>query len=158
MKAVIESVRVAGTPRGPAPVVLLDVEGQADVLPIFIGFEEATSIARGMDAADMGRPLTHDLLLDVVEELGGRVDRVHVARLNEGTFIADLHLNTPRQDVTVDARPSDALALAARTNCPVSVADEVFAEASDDPDRYAELDDIRDVIRAEMDAEEEGFL
>ena len=158
MNAAIESVRVAGTSRGPAPVVLLDVDGESDVLPIFVGFEEATSIARGMDAADFGRPLTHDLLLDVVEEMGGRVDRVDVARLDEGTFIADLHLNTPRQDVTVDARPSDALALASRTNCPVTVAPEVFAEASDDPDRYAELDDIRDVIRAEMDAEEEGYL
>jgi hypothetical protein len=110
-----------------------------------------------MDAADFGRPLTHDLLLDVVEELGGRVDRVHVATLDEGTFLADLHLNTPRQDVTVDARPSDALALASRTNCPVTVSSSVFEAASDDPERYAELDDIRDVIRAEMDTEE-GFL
>jgi hypothetical protein len=157
MKAVIESVRVAGTQRGPAPVVLLDVEGEGDVLPIFIGFEEATSIARGMDAADVGRPLTHDLLLDVVEELGCRVDRVHVARLEEGTFIADLHLNTPRDDARVDARPSDALALAARTNCPVSVSEAVFEEASDDPERYADLDDIREVIRAEMD-EGESYL
>ena len=115
MDAHIEGVRVAESPSGVVAVVTLGVEDGTDVLPIFVGFEEAASIARGLDATDIGRPLTHDLLLDVTEELGGRVDRVAVSSIDDGTYIADLHLDTPRESVVVDARPSDALALAART-------------------------------------------
>ncbi|MEF8774290.1 MAG: bifunctional nuclease family protein, partial [Halobacteriales archaeon] len=115
MDASIESVLVAGTDDGPVGVVVLDVEGRPDVLPISVGIDEAASIARGMDAADTGRPMTHDLLLDLVEELGGRVDRVVVSAVDGGTYVADVHLDTPREQVTVDARPSDSLALASRT-------------------------------------------
>ena len=155
----IDSVRVAGTPNGPVPVVLIAVtvggtdsaggpEGPltGEVLPVFIGFEEARSIIRGMDAESPGRPMTHDLTLDIVEELGGRVDRVAVSRLEAGTFFADLRLNTPRADVTVDARPSDSLALAARTSAPLVVAPDVWESAAENADRFAELDDIREVF------------
>ena len=148
MDAVIDSVRVAGTPDGPIPVVLLAPRaGSDEVLPIFIGFDEAVSIARGQDARDIGRPLTHDLLLDVVEELGGRLERVVVNAIIEDTYIADLHLNTPRgSDAVVDARPSDSLALAARTNAPVEVNDEVFEEGSQPRLEFDELRDIREVV------------
>jgi len=134
------------------PLVVIEVDGEDDVLPIFIGFDEATSIARGMDATDIGRPLTHDLLLDVIEELGGRVERVHVGAIDDGTYIADLHLNTPREDAVVDARPSDALALAARTNCPITVEESVFEEGRESRERFDRLDDIRQVV-----GEEGGF-
>ncbi len=150
MKASIDAVRVAGTPEGPIPVLVLAVEGKEDVLPIFIGFEEATSIARGLEAEDIGRPLTHDLLLDVMEELGGRVDRVSVNAIEErdgqgGTYIADLHVNTPRDSVVIDARPSDSLALAARTNVPIDVSEAVFESGRDDREKFAQLEDIRDL-------------
>ena len=151
MKATIDAVRVAGTTEGPVPVVLLGIEDEAedDVLPIYVGFEEAASIARGQDATDIGRPLTHDLLLDVVEELGGRVTKVVVSAIEEhdrgGTYVADLHIRTPRDDVVVDARPSDSLALAARTNAPIEIDDAVFESGREDPDRFAELQDIREV-------------
>jgi len=116
MDAAIEAVRVAGTPDGMMPVVLLASEDPEDgdplghaeaVLPIFIGFDEAVSIARGLDAVDIGRPLTHDLLLDVMEELGGRVERVVVTEVRDGTYIADLYVDTPRGGATIDARPSE---------------------------------------------------
>src|SRR6056297_3461257 len=110
MDAHIEGVRVAGTPTGPVPVVLLSPPDETDFLPIFIGFDEAASIARGLDAEDVGRPLTHDLTLDIVEELGGRVERVVVREVDDGTYLADLHLATPRDGVVIDARPSDSLA------------------------------------------------
>jgi len=151
MQASIDAVRVAGTPQGPVPVVVLAVEGEADIVPIFIGFEEATSIARGLEAEDIGRPLTHDLLLDVMEELGGRIDRVVVNEIEAredgrgGTYIADLHLQTPRGETVIDARPSDSLALAARTNAPIEVTDEVFADGRDDSEKFADLEDIRNV-------------
>ncbi|USZ70572.1 bifunctional nuclease family protein [Natronosalvus halobius] len=145
MKASIDAVRVAGTPQGPVPVVVLEVEGETDVVPIFIGFEEATSIVRGLEAEDIGRPLTHDLLLDVMEELGGRVDRIVVSELSErddgrgGTYIADLHVQTPRETVVVDARPSDSLALAARTNVPIEVTEGVFEAGRDDSEKFEQL-------------------
>lgn len=145
MKATIDAVRVAGTEQGPVPVVILAVDEEDDVLPIFIGFDEATSIARGMEAVDIGRPLTHDLLLDVVEELGGRVDHISVTALEEGTYIADLHLQSPLDQVVVDARPSDSLALAARTNAPIDVAESVFEEGRQPADDFADLADIREV-------------
>jgi bifunctional DNase/RNase len=146
MRAQIDAVRVAGTPDGPVPVVVLSVEGESDVLPIFVGVDEARSIAHGIDAIDIGRPMTHDLTLDIIEELGGRVDHVVVSELRDGTYIADLHLDTPREDVFVDARPSDSLAMAARTNAPIEVAEPVFEEGSEDPAEFDELRDIREVL------------
>jgi bifunctional DNase/RNase len=146
MRAVIDAVRVAGTPDGPVPVVVLSVDGESDVLPIFVGVDEARSIAHGIDAIDIGRPMTHDLTLDIIEELGGRIDRVVVSELREGTYIADLHLNTPREDVVVDARPSDSLAMAARTSAPVEVSEAVFEEGREDPAEFEELRDIREVL------------
>ena len=146
MNATIEGVRVAGTPEGPMPVVLLDVDDPTDVLPIFVGFEEAMSIARGIDAEDIGRPLTHDLTLDIVEELGGRVERVVVSDVRDGTYIADLHLNTPRENVVVDARPSDSLALATRTGAPIDVDEAVFEDGRRAAADFEGLEDIREVV------------
>lgn len=158
MDAVIDAVRVAGTPDGPVPVVLLapadddeagDGDGDRgdDVLPIFIGFDEAVSIARGLSAEGIGRPLTHDLTLDIIEELGGRVERVVVSAIVENTYIADLHLNTPRgDDVVIDARPSDSLALAARTNAPIEVNEEVFADGAQPRAEFEDLQPIEEVI------------
>jgi bifunctional DNase/RNase len=148
MNAHIDGVRVAGTPDGTVAVVVLGVESEGDVLPIFIGFEEAASIARGLDADDIGRPLTHDLTLDLVEELGGRIDRVVVSDVDEGTYIADLHVQTPRGDEVVDARPSDSLALAARTNAPIEVADHVFEDGRRPGDQFEDLRDVREVMDA----------
>ncbi len=146
MDAHIEGVRVAESPSGVVAVVTLGVEGEDDVLPIFVGFEEATSIARGLDATDIGRPLTHDLLLDVIEELGGRIDRVVVTDIDEGTYIADLHVDTPRAEAVVDARPSDSLALAARTNADIGIEASVFEAGREPLEEYAMLEDIRELI------------
>jgi len=147
MDARIESVKVAGTPEGPMPVVLVDVGDAEDVLPIFIAFEEAMSIARGMEAEDIGRPLTHDLTLDIVEELGGRLSHVVVTDVEAGTYYADLHLRTPRGETVVDARPSDSLALASRTGAPIEVAADVFESGRRGRAQFAELQDIREVAR-----------
>jgi len=167
LSARIDSVRVAGTPNGMVPVVLLGVDGEAGtgpddgagadpatvdgdppgrVLPIFIGFEEARSIVRGLEAEDIGRPLTHDLTLDIVEELGGRVTRVVVSGLEDGTFFADLHLATPRDEVTVDARPSDSLALAARTKASLAIARSVWDAGAEDATEFAELQHVVEVF------------
>jgi bifunctional DNase/RNase len=146
MDATIDAVRVAGTPEGPVPVVVLDIGDPDDVLPIFIGFDEARSIARGMDAVDIGRPLTHDLLLDVLEATGSRVERVVVTDMEDDTYIADLHIATPRGDEVVDARPSDSLALASRTGATIEVAEEVFEEGHREREEFEQLQDIREAL------------
>jgi len=146
MDASIDGVKIANTPSGTVPVVLVGVEASDDLLPVFVGFDEAMAIRRGLDAHDIGRPLTHDLLLDVIEELGGRIERVDVSAIEEGTYIADLHLETPRQPVVVDARPSDSLALAARTNAPIDVASPVFADGRRARTDFDDLEDIREVV------------
>lgn len=148
MNASIDAVRVASTTQGPVPVVLLAPDASDDVLPIFIGFDEALSIARGLDAEDIGRPLTHDLLLDIIEELGGRVDHVVVNSIDDNTYIADLHLDTPRGEGVVDARPSDSLALAARTNATIEITDSVFEEGRHSRDEFDDLQDIREAVSA----------
>lgn len=145
MDAEIDAVRVGGTPQGPVPIVVLTVDEKRDVLPIFVGFDEAAAIARGLEAEDIGRPLTHDLMLDVIEELGGRVDRVVVSEVDDGTYIADLHLVTPRGEAVIDARPSDSLAMAARTNADVEVSDEVFEQGRREAEEFEQLDDIREL-------------
>ena len=145
MDASIDAVRVAGTPEGPVGVVTLDVGEADDVLPISIGIEEAASIARGLEATDAGRPLTHDLLLDVVEELGGRLSRIVVSDVVEDTYVADLHVQTPRGEAVIDARPSDSLALAARTNAPIEITEGVFEEGRRPAEEFDVLEDIRDV-------------
>ncbi len=148
MDAHIEGVRVADSPSGLVAVVTLGVESETDVLPIFVGIEEAASIARGVDAADIGRPLTHDLLLDIVEELGGRVDRVVVSGVEEGTYVADLHIETPRGGAVVDARPSDSIALAARTDGDIAIEETVFETGREPLDEYEHLEDIREMMAA----------
>lgn len=146
MDAEVAGVRVAGTPQGPVPVVILKLESAEDVLPIFIGFEEAHSIARGLEATDIGRPLTHDLLLDTLEALGARLTGVAITEVtDDGTYIADLHVDTPRGTEVVDARPSDSMALAVRTGAAITVAEPVFEAGRREPDTFADLDDIREV-------------
>lgn len=146
MDAHIEGVRVAETPSGLAAIVTLGVDDDEAVLPIFVGFDEAASIARGLDATDVGRPLTHDLFLDVMEELGGRVERVVVSELDGDTYVADLHVETPRASVVVDARPSDSLALAARTNADIEVDAAVFENNAEPREEYADFDDVREMM------------
>lgn len=141
------SPRDSDEPRGEGDDATTEAAGSDDVLPIFIGFDEAISIARGLEAVDdIGRPLTHDLLLDVIEELGGRVESVEISAVENNTYIAELSLNTPRDDVVIDARPSDSLALAARTNAPLSVSREVYEEGRHPRSEFENLQHIREVV------------
>ena len=109
-------------------VMLREQDGER-VLPIFIGPFESAAITAAMQQVQMPRPMTHDLALRLVETLGAQVQRVTVNRLAESTFYAEIVLAQGDQTFTVDARPSDALALAARTGAPIFVARTVLDEA-----------------------------
>ena len=143
MQGHIDGVRIAPTPQGAVPVVVIGVEDSTDVLPIFIGFSEAMAIARGLEADDIGRPLTHDLFLDTIEELGGRIESIAVTAVEDDTYLADIRLATPRGSSTIDARPSDSLALVARTNAPIEIEADVFEKNCRPASEFADLEDIR---------------
>jgi len=128
-------VRVAGVALDSAGqhVILLtpleDDEADGRVLPIWIGAQEATSILIAVEGAQAPRPLAHDLMRALLEATDATVERVEVTRIDDGTFYAEITLRAPGGVQLIDARPSDAVALAARTGAPVFVADDVLAEA-----------------------------
>ena len=115
-------------------VVVLEEKGGARALPIWIGRPEAEAIAAHLSRVKRERPMTHDLAQSVIIGLGGLLRRVQVTRVLEGTFFAELHFNKGGQPVVIDARPSDAIALALRLDAPIFVADALFLNDSDNSD------------------------
>ena len=99
------------------------------VLPIWIGAQEATSILLDIQGEQPPRPLSHDLMKLLLDAVGSQIERVEVTRIEDGTFYAELSISTPTGPYTIDARPSDSVALASRTGAPLFVADEVLEEA-----------------------------
>lgn len=112
------------------PIVLLKEQGGERFLPIWIGAAEAAAIAFALQGIPTPRPMTHDLMKDVLDELGVSVDRVSITELREGTFFALLHLSRDGEAWEISSRPSDAIALAVRTNAAISADEEVLDEAS----------------------------
>ena len=110
-------------------LVLLRQAGDERALPIAIGSAEAQAILFELNGMEFPRPLTHDLFRHVLTELGATLAKVEITELRDATFFALLHLDSRSGPIQVDARPSDALALALRCSAPVYVADEVMASA-----------------------------
>lgn len=109
-------------------VVLREVDGQR-VLPIWVGVFEANAIALQVENVQTPRPMTHDLLRSVIDELGAHVERIVVCELRENTFYASLHVRSAQGEHAIDARPSDAIALALRTGSRIFVEDSVIQNA-----------------------------
>jgi uncharacterized protein len=109
-------------------VILKDKEGER-VLPIWVGIFEANAIALQIENIATPRPMTHDLLRNIITDLDGHVDRVVVSDLKDNTFFAIIHLTVKGEAVVVDARPSDAIALALRTRAPILVEETVIDHA-----------------------------
>jgi len=112
------------------PIVLLKERDGSRYLPIWIGAPEATAIAFALQGVETPRPLTHDLFVATLAALKTTLKAVHVTRLSEGTFFAELHLEREGEQTIVSARPSDAIALASRLeDIPILGAEEVLDEA-----------------------------
>ena len=109
-------------------IILRDSDGQK-VLPIWVGVFEANAIALQIENIQTPRPMTHDLLRNIIQDLQATVDRIVVCDLKENTFYAMIHLMTPNGPVAIDARPSDAIALALRTRAPIMVDEKVIDNA-----------------------------
>lgn len=112
-----------------APMVLLrERGGNGRTVPIYIGAPEATAIALALDGVDTPRPMTHDLLRDILEELAVDVERIVVTDLHDKTFFAEIHMRRDGESHVVSSRPSDAIALAARTGTPIFASEVVVEE------------------------------
>jgi len=116
-------------PNTNAPVVVLKDESGQICLPIWIGLAEATSIASVLKKLQMARPLTHDLMHTVFQEIGVRLERVMITELRDSTYFAELVFALGEKAIIVDARPSDAIALALREQSPIFVAQQVLDQA-----------------------------
>lgn len=117
------------------PVVMLEVDDA--VVPIFVSEDQAESIRLALEGRPFERPLTHDLLLEMATEFGAAINRVRIDDLSTRTFFAKIETEQYRdgepRELAFDARPSDAIALALRTDCPIEVADDVIEEAGRPP-------------------------
>jgi bifunctional DNase/RNase len=116
------------------PIVILKDASESRVLPIWVGIFEANAIALQVEEIETPRPMTHDLLRNLIDTLGAKVDKVVVSDLRDNTYYALLHLRVDGQSVAIDARPSDALALALRARAPIYVEQAVLESAHDEGD------------------------
>lgn len=137
------------------PILLLREHDGDRYLPIWINTPEATAIALAHDGIRPERPLTHDLVTSLIEELGATVSEVVVTELRGGTFYADLRLRVGDDIHTISARPSDAVAIAVRTNAPVFASRDLLDEAGvhiqdeEDEDAIAKFKEFLDRIEPE---------
>jgi bifunctional DNase/RNase len=127
-------------PRNLSPIVLLRDQEEMNFLPIWIGVFEAAAIAMELQNTKPPRPMTHDLLKAFIEELGGKLEKVVINDIKEGTFYALIEVERDGKKVSVDSRPSDAIALAVRSHIPIYVSEVVMMQAK--------------LVNAEKDAEE----
>ncbi len=125
----MEVMGVQADPQSGAPVVFLRSKQDKRELVMFIGESEARAIALPLERIKPPRPLTHDLMLDALHQLKARVTRAVIADLRDGTYIASLVLGVEGKEISVDSRPSDAIALALRENAPILAAEAAFARA-----------------------------
>ncbi|SFM67785.1 bifunctional nuclease family protein [Thermodesulforhabdus norvegica] len=117
-------------PQTNTPIVILREKNGDRVLPIWIGIMEATAIAMKLENIEFPRPMTHDLMKNILDHLNVRVEKIEVCDLRDNTYYALIHLNLGGVESTIDARPSDAIALALRTQSPIFVRDKVFRKSS----------------------------
>ncbi|PKQ29869.1 MAG: hypothetical protein CVT60_03215 [Actinobacteria bacterium HGW-Actinobacteria-10] len=136
------------------PVILLrpldEPEGSGRILPIWIGHPEATAILLALQSVETPRPMTHDLLKNIVDSTDYEISRIEITRLEEGTFYAAVILRGEDRTIAIDARPSDSIALAVRSGAPIFVAESVLDEAAileqETIDEEATIEEFRDFI------------
>jgi len=128
-----KEVTVAGVTVDPvtkSPIVILRDPETGNVIPIWIGLLEANAIALALEGTELPRPMTHDLMKSILLATGTRLLEIEIADIRDSTYFALLHLEMHGEDVRVDARPSDAIALALRCGARILVSETVFAQSS----------------------------
>ncbi len=137
------------------PMLLLQEQsGDHRLLPIYIGSPEASSIHYALEGIDPPRPLTHDLFITVLDQLGATLDKVVVTEVRDHTYYAELHLKVGDDEQIVSSRPSDAIALAVRCEAPMFASDELLDEVGQVPEPEPEeeaaeiIDEFKDFIES----------
>ena len=129
----VEVKRISYYPPSKGYAVLLQEKDSNRSLPIIVGSNEAQAIALYLEGVDMPRPMTHDLLINVLDLLDSDIKQVTIARMKNGTFFAEIEVsNSQVGDIMIDSRPSDAIAVALRTMTPIYVSEEVMERAGID--------------------------
>ena len=129
----VEVKRISYYPPSKGYAVLLQEKDGTRSLPIIVGSSEAQAIALYLERVEMPRPMTHDLLINVLETLESEINRVSIARMSNGTFFAEIEVkNGQVGEIIIDSRPSDAIAIALRTLTPIYVSNEVMDRAGID--------------------------
>jgi bifunctional DNase/RNase len=129
---------------GKQPIVLLKTRDGNKFLPIWIGHPEAAAILMKLQGANTPRPMTHDLISEMLSELEVSCTRVAVTELRENTFYAEVTLQLNGREIPIDSRPSDALALAVRTGAPIFAAEDVITESAIEFEH--EVEDTEEVV------------
>ncbi|HEY3068983.1 MAG TPA: bifunctional nuclease family protein [Gaiellaceae bacterium] len=137
---------------GKQPIVLLKTTDGNKFLPIWIGHPEAAAILMKLQGASTPRPMTHDLVTDMLSQLEARVVRIAVTELRENTFYATVTVAVNGSEIEIDSRPSDAIALAVRADAPIFAADSVIEESA------IEFEHEEDVNQEEVVEEFKKFL
>ena len=137
---------------GQDNAVLVRPVGGEVAVPIYIDQYQTQSILIGLGNVPMPRPLTHDLLISILEELNVSIDRVEITNLKDGTFFAQIILDRRGKKTTIDARPSDSIALAVRLKCPIFIAESVVDEAG------SEISTITGEVGSSVEVEKDAGL
>lgn len=109
------------------PILILKDKAEDVIFPIWIGAMEAMAISMALNKVAVPRPMTHDLILGILEKMSSRLEAVEIISIHEGTYYAELVLRVGEEELRVDCRPSDSIALALRANVPIRVSEEVIA-------------------------------
>jgi bifunctional DNase/RNase len=135
---------------GNQPIVLLKESEGERYLPIWIGTSEATAIAFALQGVATARPMTHDLMKNILEELGVQVNRILITELRDGTFYAVIEMGQNGSSLEISSRPSDAIALAVRLGVPIFAHEDVLGEASieirEDEEQEQEVEKFREFL------------
>jgi bifunctional DNase/RNase len=141
----VREMKISGLTMDPqtnTPIVVLKDLNSETSVPIWIGLLEATAIATELEQVQFARPMTHDLISNLMTHLGVKVDRIEVCDLRDNTFYAWIYLNINGKESKIDSRPSDALAIALRTNARIYVDEKVIEKSAKvETDTTAEIKD-----------------
>lgn len=147
---------VALDPTTNTPIVILKAENDQSIIPIWIGIFEAHSIITELEKIEPPRPMTHDLMKNVMNKLGITIDKIIIDDLNNNTFYATIYLNQNENVITIDSRPSDAIALAIRANSPIYVSSLVLEKSAVILDDVQKGEDALKSILEQMSPEDFG--
>ena len=142
-----QKMKVTGIAIDPftnSPIVILKSEDGTNVLPIWVGFMEASSIAMELEKTPRVRPITHDLIKNIFDQINFKLTKIEVTDLKDNTFYANIYLQNNDKEHIFDARPSDAIAIALRTDSPIFVNEGILEksksiEIDEDKEKLAEL-------------------